>query len=88
MNCGERACPKEMFLEKPFKLKCPVQHYAWGKPASDSLISRLIPDAVGADGDAPCAELWMGAHRSAPAQVDVDGCWMDGWMDMWLWMDE
>lgn len=73
MNCSERLCPEEMFLDRPFKLKCSVQHYAWGKQASDSLISRLVPDALNSDGNLPYAELWMGAHRSAPAQLCVDG---------------
>jgi len=40
-----------------------VQQYAWGKPADTSLVARLS-DATGPE---PYAELWFGAHPSAPS---------------------
>lgn len=45
----------------------PVRAYAWGSPT-------VIPELLGvpATGE-PQAELWMGAHPSAPSTVDVGG---------------
>jgi len=37
-----------------------IRHYAWGSPTA-------LCDLLGME---PCAELWLGAHRSAPAHVD------------------
>lgn len=44
------------------RLRCPVQRYAWGHRATNSLVARLagLPPST-----EPCAELWMGAHPSA-----------------------
>jgi mannose-6-phosphate isomerase len=46
------------------RLKNPVKHYQWGSP-------HYIPELMGiADGgDAPWAELWMGAHSGSPSRV-------------------
>jgi mannose-6-phosphate isomerase len=49
------------------RLDNPVQHYAWGS-VSD------IPEFLGVPPDgSPQAELWMGAHPSAPSSVLRDG---------------
>lgn len=45
-----------------------VQHYDWGGDAFlPGLLGRANPEGR------PFAELWMGAHPSAPAAADVDG---------------
>lgn len=44
-----------------------IQHYAWGKKSPDSLVAQL--GAIKIDGK-PCAELWMGAHLSAPSKLE------------------
>jgi len=48
---------------KPIEIQGRVQQYAWGKPADTSLVARLS-DATGPE---PYAELWFGAHPSAPS---------------------
>ncbi|MDR1626531.1 MAG: mannose-6-phosphate isomerase, class I [Spirochaetia bacterium] len=47
-----------------YKLENTVQHYAWGSPV-------LIPEFLGRENPQgkPWAELWMGAHPSAPSRV-------------------
>ncbi|WP_341719137.1 mannose-6-phosphate isomerase, class I [Micromonospora sp. FIMYZ51] len=46
----------------------PIKDYAWG---SRSAIAELQGRPVPSDG--PEAELWLGAHPGAPAEVDRDG---------------
>lgn len=48
------------------QLRCPVQHYAWGRPAATALVARLAGIAPTSE---PCAELWMGAHSRAPSHL-------------------
>lgn len=50
------------------RLRCGVQHYAWGDP-------EFIPRLLGIDNldGRPFAELWIGAHPDLPAEVLVDG---------------
>src|SRR5579859_613463 len=50
---------------KVFKLQGKVQHYAWGGAA---YLPRLlnIPNPEGR----PFAEYWMGAHDSAPSELE------------------
>jgi mannose-6-phosphate isomerase len=46
------------------RLDNPVRHYAWGS-------TTFIPDLLGRSADErPWAELWMGAHESAPSLVE------------------
>ncbi len=46
-----------------FRLRNPIQRYAWGSPSA-------LPDFLGVDPDGePWAEMWMGAHPRAPSQV-------------------
>lgn len=51
--------------EKIFLLKGAVQHYDWGG-------YKFIPNLIGVKNEQqqPFAELWMGAHSSAPALVE------------------
>jgi mannose-6-phosphate isomerase len=51
-----------------YRLENPVQRYAWGSVNG-------ITDTLGIPnpGGAPFAELWMGAHPSAPSTVSIDG---------------
>ncbi|MDA3038086.1 MAG: mannose-6-phosphate isomerase, class I [Actinomycetota bacterium] len=47
-----------------WRLECTVQRYSWGDPSA-------IPAMLGVPGDGgPQAELWMGAHPSAPSLVE------------------
>jgi mannose-6-phosphate isomerase len=50
-------------MRRPLRLENTVQRYAWGS-------REAIPDLVGAarDGE-PWAELWLGAHPSAPSRA-------------------
>ena len=52
-------------------LKNTVQTYDWGSRTA-------IPELLGEKNfsDEPAAELWMGAHPSAPSLVDQDGQWI------------
>ncbi|HQH27579.1 MAG TPA: mannose-6-phosphate isomerase, class I, partial [Oligoflexia bacterium] len=51
---------------EPTKLLCPVKHSYWGRRFADSIIPRLA--ACGTkDENLPYAELWIGAHPTAPA---------------------
>ncbi len=48
------------------RLRNPIRNYAWGsRTALAELTGRAAPTAE------PEAELWMGAHRAAPSQVEV-----------------
>ena len=47
-----------------YRLTNTTQHYAWGSP-------RAISDLLGREPSGqPEAELWMGAHPSAPSRID------------------
>ena len=50
----------------PYKLSNRVQRYAWGKHGQDSLIHRLLGSN---DTGTLAAELWIGAHSSAPSEL-------------------
>ncbi len=49
------------------KLRNTIRHYAWG---SKEELSHFLNKAPSGE---PEAELWMGAHRSAPSHVQLDG---------------
>lgn len=51
-----------------FRLQNPLKAYAWG---SRSAIAELQGRPTPSDG--PEAELWMGAHPSAPSSIRLDG---------------
>ncbi len=54
-----------MHRSNVFYLKGKVQHYAWG---GYSYIPQLLGQPVT---DKPAAEYWMGAHQSAPSELDT-----------------
>lgn len=51
-----------------YRLTGQVQHYAWG---GKSYIASLI--GFNSAKDQPCAEWWLGAHPSAPSEIDNAG---------------
>jgi len=57
-------------MERLLLLHNPIQRYAWG---SRTAIPALLGRPPLSESDAPWAELWMGAHTSAPSRVDVGG---------------
>ncbi len=52
---------------RPYRMRNAVLHYPWGTAGEDALIPRLLgqPAVPGR----PYAELWMGAHPSAPSVI-------------------
>lgn len=50
-------------LTRHFRLDNTVQHYDWGSPTRIHELLGSTPDGR------PAAELWLGAHRSAPSTV-------------------
>ncbi|MBN2602033.1 MAG: mannose-6-phosphate isomerase, class I [Candidatus Marinimicrobia bacterium] len=58
------------FLKKPLCLHNTVQHYKWGSTPPDA----YIPQLLGIDGEKSTnyAELWIGAHPSAPSKVNIE----------------
>ena len=59
-----------MIFQRPYLLENSIQHYAWGMCGQDAFIPRLM--GFEPDEDIPYAEMWMGAHSSAPSKVVVD----------------
>jgi mannose-6-phosphate isomerase len=54
-------------MDRMLLLRNPIQHYAWGSPSA-------IPALLGRpSASEPLAEMWMGAHASAPSRVEMDG---------------
>ena len=51
-----------------YRLTGQVQHYAWG---GRNYIASLI--GLNSAKDQPCAEWWLGAHPSAPSEIDNAG---------------
>ncbi|KEG15386.1 phosphomannose isomerase [Trypanosoma grayi] len=48
------------------RLECGVQHYDWGKSASDSFIAKMKHVS---SGDKKYAELWVGTHPNCPSRT-------------------
>lgn len=65
-----------------YPLRNPIREYAWGsKTAIADLLGRPVSDS-------PQAELWLGAHPSAPSQLEAegeDGC---AWQPLHRWTAE
>ncbi len=59
------------FLLRPFLLENSIQPYPWGERGKNAYIPRLLGLDVESD-DTPFAELWIGAHSSAPSKVILD----------------
>ena len=57
-------------MQQLYPLRGAVQHYSWGG-------NRFIPALMGQPNneDKPFAELWLGAHPGAPAQVQAGTEW-------------
>ena len=65
-----RVCDARAYARSVQHLTGTVQHYAWGS-------TRAIPSLLGVEPDGrPWAELWLGAHPSAPSRLD-DGTRLD-----------
>lgn len=63
---------KHLALEaRPYRLHNPIQPYAWGERGPTAFIPRLV--GAGNPPDAPAAELWVGAHPSAPSLLEWNG---------------
>ncbi len=56
--------------QRPFKLFNKIQHYDWGTRNDDAFIPRFTGSPVVQD--LPYAELWIGAHPSAPSDILVE----------------
>lgn len=57
-----------VYMAELFSLSNPIQNYAWGSHETLALM-RGVP----APTEQPEAELWVGAHPSAPSVAHVDG---------------
>jgi len=53
-----------------YRLRNPLRRYAWGSPDRLARFLGVEPDGT------PQAELWLGAHPSAPSEVCCDGRWV------------
>lgn len=66
-----------------FKIKCPVQNYAWGKNGTKSIIAKLLkssdPSFDLKETDL-FAELWMGTHPSGPSKLEINGALLSSWL--------
>ena len=63
-------------LEMIERIYCGVQNYAWGKVGATSTVAQLASKAAEdftIDEASPYAELWMGTHPKAPAQLASSG---------------
>lgn len=64
--------PKKNILQpRPYLLTNKIQHYAWGSRGDLAFIPKLT--GITPENDTTYAELWMGAHPSAPSTVNING---------------
>jgi mannose-6-phosphate isomerase len=56
---------------RPYLLKNRIQHYEWGTRDEEAFIPRFL--GIETERNRPYAELWMGAHSTAPSEVDLNG---------------
>lgn len=61
-------------LINPSLLQNKIQHYAWGMRGAEAYIPKLL--GIPAEPGKAYAELWMGAHPSAPSLALVDDKWI------------
>ena len=52
-----------------YHLDCPVQYYEWGNTSSEGIIRSILQLDPDMEAGKPHAELWMGAHPSAPSII-------------------
>lgn len=62
-----------IFNTKPYLLKGKIQNYAWGTKNENAFIPEFLN--IEAEKDVPYAELWFGAHPSAPSEILIDNNW-------------
>jgi mannose-6-phosphate isomerase len=65
---------------RPYLMRNQIQHYAWGTRNDEAFIPRLL--GTEPQPDTPYAELWMGAHPTAPSAVVVEG--MEISLNQWI----
>ncbi len=53
-----------------FRLLGKIQHYDWGTRGAEACIPQLL--GIQATPDMPYAELWIGAHPTAPSEIVID----------------
>ena len=56
---------------RPYPLFNPIQNYSWGSRGQNAFIPELLE--IEAESHLPYAELWIGAHPSAPSQILLNG---------------
>jgi mannose-6-phosphate isomerase len=61
----------ERTFRRPFRLLNKIQRYDWGTKDGDAFIPRFMGSPVVPG--LPYAELWIGAHPSAPSDIVVGG---------------
>ncbi|MBN2012138.1 mannose-6-phosphate isomerase, class I [candidate division KSB1 bacterium] len=59
---------------RPYRMKNPIQNYAWGTRNQDAYIPQLL--GITPEPDKPYGELWIGAHPSAPSALNINGVWI------------
>ncbi len=65
---------------RPYVMHNQIQHYAWGTRNDEAFIPRLL--GTERQPNTPYAELWMGAHPTAPSTVIVEGKTIP--LDQWI----
>ncbi|MEJ5366215.1 MAG: mannose-6-phosphate isomerase, class I [Desulfosoma sp.] len=55
---------------RPYPLKNPIRHYDWGERGPSAFIAKLL--GISDPKPIPYAELWVGAHPSAPSLIVRD----------------
>jgi mannose-6-phosphate isomerase len=58
------------FKARPYLLKGKIQDYAWGTKNDNAFIPQFLNIAI--EKDKPYAELWMGSHSKAPAELVIN----------------
>lgn len=58
-------------LRQPFRLSNRIQYYDWGTSDQQAFIPRFL--GLTPEPGRPYAELWIGAHPSAPSEIELGG---------------
>lgn len=59
---------------RPYLLKNKIQNYTWGTKGKKAFIPKLV--GLDPQLNKPYAELWMGAHPSAPSDILIGRTWV------------
>ncbi len=62
------------FVPRPYLLKNKIQNYAWGSVGENAFIPKFINEKI--EPNTPYAELWIGAHSSAPSEVKINNSYI------------